>query len=178
MATFRPSLNAGSMALGSMNCRQRHRLGKGGERVTERGGEQTGGSGVTGNRQGTETGEAGGGEEAIRGGKKKAAVGRERSSVPGVLQRKKCRLYSELTISGTGGTEVWNRHSGECPRPTWTWASSRRRSALMGSTPASRPDTASSLRTRRADTAAEWHYFTGRRHFSRWRPSGSNGPTS
>ena len=110
--------------------------------------------------------------------RKKDTVGGERSNVLGVLQRRKCRLDSALTISRTGGTEVWNRRSGECPRPTWTWESSRRRSALMGSTPASWSDTASSLQTLRAETAAEWHSFKGRRHYSRWRPSGSTDPTS
>ena len=55
------------MALGSTTCRQRHGVGEGGER----GGERTGGSGETGNGQGTETGESGGGEEANGGGKEK-----------------------------------------------------------------------------------------------------------
>ena len=59
------------MALGSTACRQRHGVGKGGERGPEREGERTGGAGVTGNGQGTETGESGRGEEANGGGKKK-----------------------------------------------------------------------------------------------------------
>ena len=120
---------------------------------------------MTGNGQETDMGESGRGEEANGRGRKKAPVGGEGSSVLRVLRRKKCRLDLALTISGTGGKEVWNWHSGECPRPTWTWASSRRRSALMGSTTASRLDTASSLRTRRSDTAAEWPYSIYRLHF-------------
>ena len=69
---LRPPLNAGSMALGSTTCRQRHGVGKGGER--ERGGERTRGAGETGNRHETETGKAGkssGGKEAKEGGKEK-----------------------------------------------------------------------------------------------------------
>ena len=91
--------------------------------------------------------------------------------------RRKCRLNSALTISGMGGTEVWNRRSGEWPRPTSTWAFSRRRSVLMGSTHASRPDTASWLQTLRADTAAGWRSSTGHRHYLWWRPSGNMDPT-
>ena len=68
--------------------------------------------------------------------------------------------------------------SKEWPRPTLTWAFSRRRSVPMGSTPASRPDTASSLQTLRADTVAEWHSSTGCLSYSRWRPSGSTDPMS
>ena len=71
MATFRPPLNSGSMALGSTACRQRHGVGKGGERGPEREGERTGGAGATGNGQGTETGESGGGKEANGGGEEK-----------------------------------------------------------------------------------------------------------
>ena len=59
------------MALWSTTCRQRYRVGKGEERGPEREGKRTGGAGVTGNGQGTETGESGGGEEANGGGKKK-----------------------------------------------------------------------------------------------------------
>ena len=74
MTTFRPPLKAGRMALGSMTCRgQWHGVGKGGEREPERGGEWTGGTGVTGNKQGTDTGESGGGEEANGGRMKKGA---------------------------------------------------------------------------------------------------------
>ena len=40
-ATFRPPLNAGSMALGSTSCRgQRHIVGTGGKRGTEQRGER------------------------------------------------------------------------------------------------------------------------------------------
>ena len=70
-ATFRPPLNAGSMALGSTTCRQRHGVGVGGERGPEQGGERTGEAGETGNGQGTKTGESGRGEEANGGGKEK-----------------------------------------------------------------------------------------------------------
>ena len=115
----------------------------GGERGKERGRERTGGAGGIENGQGTEKGEAGGGEEASGGGGGKATVGGERSNVPGVLRRRKCRFDSSLTISGTGGTEGWNRHSGVCPRPTWTRAFSRRQSVQTGFTHASLPDTVS-----------------------------------
>ena len=57
-----------------------------------------------------------------------------------------------------------------CPRPKWTWASSRRKNAQKESTPVSRPDTASLLRTRRAETAAEWTYSTDRHQFLQCRP--------
>ena len=57
-ATFIPPLNSGSMALGSTTCWQRHGVREGGER----GGERTGGSGETGNGQGTEMGESGRGK--------------------------------------------------------------------------------------------------------------------
>ena len=73
-ATFIPPLNAGSMALGSTTCRQRHRVGKGGEQGPEQEGERTGGTGVTGNRQGTETGKSGVEEEAKGGVKKKGSL--------------------------------------------------------------------------------------------------------
>ena len=65
-----PPLNAGSMVLGSTNFRQRHKVGKGGEQG--RVGERTRGTGETGNRHGTDTGEAGEsgrGKEAKGGGK-------------------------------------------------------------------------------------------------------------
>ena len=52
-----PPLNAGSMALGSTTCRQRHGVGKGEEQ--ERGGERKRGAGDTGNGHGTATDEAG-----------------------------------------------------------------------------------------------------------------------
>ena len=54
---LRPPLNSGSMALGSTTCRQRHGVGKRGER--------TRGAGDTGNGHGTEmveAGESGGGK--------------------------------------------------------------------------------------------------------------------
>ena len=55
-ATFRPPLNAGSMALGSTSCRQRHGVGKGGERGTRTGwgtyGRGRGDGERTGNRDG------------------------------------------------------------------------------------------------------------------------------
>ena len=54
-------------------------------------------------------------------GREKAKVGGERDRVPGVLRGRKCRLDSALTTSGTGATEDWISHSGECPRPTWNW---------------------------------------------------------
>ena len=64
-ATFRPPLNAGSMALGSTTCRgQRHGVGTGGERGTEWRGERTGSTGEAGNGQGTANGESDGDEEA------------------------------------------------------------------------------------------------------------------
>ena len=63
--------------------------------------------------------------------RKRDTVGGERSSALEVLRRRKCQLDSALTISGTGGAEGWNRRSGECPRPTLTWAFSRRQSVLM-----------------------------------------------
>ena len=49
-ATFRPPLNAGSMALGSTSCRgQRHGVGTGGEWGTERRGKRKGPTDGTGN---------------------------------------------------------------------------------------------------------------------------------
>ena len=98
----------------------------------------------------------------------KATVGGERDGVPGFLQGRKCRLDSALTISGTGATKDLIRHSGEWPRPTRTWASSRKQGSQKESTPTSRRDIASSLRTRRANTTAEWPYSTGRHHFLWW----------
>ena len=56
--------------------------------------------------------------------RKKASVGGERGGLPGVLRGRGCRLDLELTISGTGTTGEWSWHSGEWPRPTWTWSSS------------------------------------------------------
>ena len=120
---LRPTLNSGSMALGSTTCRQRHGVERGGGR--ERGGERTRGAGETGNRHRTATGEAGesgGGKEAKEGEGKKETVGGERSDALEVLRRRKCRFYSALTISRTEGAEGWNRCSRECPRPTSTWA--------------------------------------------------------
>ena len=71
-ATFRPPLNAGSMALGSTTFWQRHGVRKGGGgQGPERGGEWTGGAGETGNGRVTDTGELGRGEEANGGGKGK-----------------------------------------------------------------------------------------------------------
>ena len=63
-------LNAGSMAIGRMTGRQRHRVGKGGEQ--ERGGERIQGTGDTGNGNGTATGEGGksGGGKGTMGGRK------------------------------------------------------------------------------------------------------------
>ena len=121
--------------------------GKGGERGPERRGEQTGGQGGRGTEKGQRRASRAEERRPTEGEWKKETVGGERSNVLGVLRRRKCRLDSELTISGTGGTEVCNQRSGECPRPIWTCAFSRRQSALRGSTPASRPDTASSLQT-------------------------------
>ena len=106
-------------------------------------------------------------------GRENSTVDGERDGVPGVLRGRKCRLVSALTISGTVATEDWSWHSGEWPRPSWTWASSRKHSAQTESTPASRLGTASSLRMRGADTAAEWSYSTGRHHFLRWKPCAS-----
>ena len=58
-ATFRPPLNAGSMALGSTTCRcQWHGVGTGGEWGTERREERTGLTGEAGNGQGTSKGES------------------------------------------------------------------------------------------------------------------------
>ena len=65
-------LNSGSMALGSMTGRQRHGVGKGGDR--ERGGERKRGAGETRNGNGTATGEegeSGGGKGTKGGGKEK-----------------------------------------------------------------------------------------------------------
>ena len=60
------------MALGSTSCLgQRHGVGTGGERVTERGGEQKGSTDRVGNGQGTARGEADGDEEVNREGKRK-----------------------------------------------------------------------------------------------------------
>ena len=67
---LRSLLNAGSMALGSMTGRQRHGVGKGGDRG--RGGERTRGAGETWNGYGTATGEGGesGRGKGIKGGGK------------------------------------------------------------------------------------------------------------
>ena len=68
----RSLLNAGSMAIGRMTGRQRHRVGRGGER--EQGGGRIQGNGETGNGNGTATGkagESGGGKGTTRGGKEK-----------------------------------------------------------------------------------------------------------
>ena len=65
-------LNAGSMALGSTTGRQRHRVGKGGDR--EREVERTRGAGEKRNGNGTATGEggeSGGGKGTKGGGKEK-----------------------------------------------------------------------------------------------------------
>ena len=139
---LRSLLNAGSMALGNTTGWQRHIVGKGGGRSRE--GERTRGAGETRNGHETATGEEGksGGVKGTKGGGKEA-VGGERARALEVLQRRKCRLNLALTISGTGETEGWNRRSREWPRPTLTWAFSRIRSVLTGSTPPSRPGTAS-----------------------------------
>ena len=71
--TFRPPLNTGSMALRSTTFRQRHGLGKGGERGPERGGERTGGAGATGNRDGR-VGRRRGGQRSGKG-KRRPLVG-------------------------------------------------------------------------------------------------------
>ena len=129
-------------------------------------------------RERTRNGERGGRTEVRRptgSGREKTTVGGECDGVPGVLQGRKFQLDSALTTSGTGGTEDWSRHSGECPRPTWTWASSRRQNTHKESTPVSWPDTASSLRMRQADTVAEWPYSTNHHHFLHWRPQDSMG---
>ena len=71
-AIFRPPLNAGSMELGSTTCRgQRHGVGTGGERGTERRGERTGSTGEAGNGQGTAKEESDGDEEANGKGERK-----------------------------------------------------------------------------------------------------------
>ena len=121
-------------------------MGRGGEQEREWGRERTGGAGETGTRHRTATGEAGesgGGKEAKEGEGKKETVGGERSDALEAIRRRKCLFDLALTILGTERVEGWNRRSGEWPRPTLTWAFSRRRSVQMGSTPASRPDTAS-----------------------------------
>ena len=57
------TVNAGNMALGSTSCRgQRHGVGTGGERGTERRGGQKGTTDRKGNVQVTAKGEGGGGE--------------------------------------------------------------------------------------------------------------------
>ena len=72
MSTFIPPLNAGSMELGSTTCRgQRHGVGTGGERGTERWGEQTGSTGEAGKGQGKTKGESDGDGEANGEGKRK-----------------------------------------------------------------------------------------------------------
>ena len=58
--------------------------------------------------------------------REKGTVGGESDGVTGVLRGRNFRLDSALTTSGTGTMEDWSWHFGECPRPTWTWASSRR----------------------------------------------------
>ena len=166
------------MALGSTTCRgQRHGVGRGENGERNGGGERTGSTGEAG----TETERLKGSRTETRRqterGRENETVGGERSRVPGVLRRRNLRLDSALTTSGMGGTEDWSRHNREYIRPTWTWASSRRKNAQTESTPVSRPDTASSLRTRQADTAAGWPYSTDRNHFLRWRPSESTGQT-
>ena len=108
----------------------------------------------------------------------KTSVGGERVGVPGVLQVKGCRLDSALTKSGTGATWDWSWYCRGWPRPTWTWISSSILSALTASTPAHRLGTALLLQTRRADTAAEWQFSTGRHHILRWRRCDSLVPTS
>ena len=141
---LRSLLNAGCMSLCSTTGRWQHGVGRGGTKNGER--NVQGGQG----RQETET-ERRQERRAIQaegrvpreGGMKKETIGEERARTLEVLQRRKCQLNSALTISGTGGTEVWNRSSGEWPRPTLTWAFSRRRSVLTGFTPTFRPDTAS-----------------------------------
>ena len=74
----RSLLNAGSTVIGRMTGRQRHGVGKGGER--ERGGERIRETGETGNGNGTATGEAGdsGGGKGTMGrgkGKKRPLMG-------------------------------------------------------------------------------------------------------
>ena len=111
-------------------------------------------------------------------GSEKTSVGGEHVGVPGVLPVKGCRLDLTLTKSGTGATGNWSWYCGGWPRPTWTWESSRIPSALTAPTPARPLGTALLLQTRRADTAAEWQFSTGRHHILRWRPCDSLVPTS
>ena len=164
------------MALWSTSCRgERHIVWKGVERGRERGGEREG----DGRRERKRTGNGKRGGRQEQGGHRGLEEKRLplAGNTPGVLWGRGCRLDSELTISGTGAKGDWIQHSKECPRPTWTWASSRKPSARMESKPASRLGTASSLRTRQSDTAAEWPCSTGRHHFLRWKPCASLAPT-
>ena len=109
----------------------------------------------TGNGQGTATGKSGGGEEANRRGKKKGA------HWWGAFKRTGGSMKEEVPIR-FGTYNIRNGRNGGLESALWGMSQanvdlgiSRRQSALMVSTTASRPDTASSLRTRRADTAAE-----------------------
>ena len=95
--------------------------------------------------------------------------GRVCVTLPGSLRMGRCRLDSAPITSVTAERGGWRRHSGECPRPIWTWASSRRRNLQMASTPAGRPATKSLRRMRRADTTAASHFSTASHPTSWWR---------
>ena len=107
----------------------------------------------------------------------KESVGGERGGVMRSLRGRECRLVSAHIISRTSATEEWSWHFGEWPRPTWTWEYSRKPSARTESTPTCWLGTASLLRTRRADTVAEYPCSTSRRHILQWRPYVSLAPT-
>ena len=118
---LRSLLNAGNMALGSTTGRKPHGVGKGGTGNGE--GNGHGGQGRRGReKERRRARRASWAEERgpKEGEKKKETVGGERTRALDVLRRSKCRINSALTISGTGGTEGWNRRSGEWPRPTLT----------------------------------------------------------
>ena len=167
------------MVLWSTSCQgERHRVGKGGERGRGRSGERRGTANGDGTGQGTSKGESGRSEEGNGYQKRKVSVGGERVGVTVVLRVEGCRLDFSLTTSGMGATGDWSRHCGGWPRPTWTWASSRRPSALTASAPAGWLGTASLLRMHRADTAAKWQFSTGLHRILCCRQYNSFVPTS
>ena len=79
----------------------------------------------------------------------KDIVGRGCAGVRVVLREmgRGCQSGLGPTILGTAKIEDSSRSYGGCPIPTWTWKSSRKPISQTDSTPAGRPDTASSLRT-------------------------------
>ena len=84
----------------------------------ERSGERKGADNRNLNGQGTAKGEAGKIEENDGDRKRKFVRWWGTRQSTGSPTGEGCRLDSTLTISGTGATGDWSRHSGEWPRPT------------------------------------------------------------